>query len=163
MVSEGGIPPQVVARAVKGGYDASISCRCHSFGASRPRLNPWDGFQVEIGTVTSRFLCFSETALSRRKHPIRLPKGASYSPALAMKMVEADAAIGFDIPVPDGANFLEVSMPSAVMRAYQQARQAHPNAANLPPMRIVERDTVEHSIALLQGGVIFVKEDPLQG
>ena len=79
-----------------------------------------------------------------------------------MEMVEADAAIGFDIPVPDGANFLEVSMPSAVMRAYQQARQAHPNAGNLPPMRIVERDTVEHSIALLQGGVIFVKEDPRQ-
>ncbi len=29
-------------------------------------------------------------------------------------------------------------------------------------MRIVERDTVEHTIALLQGGVVFVKEDPTQ-
>ena len=117
---------------------------------------------MEIGTVTSRFLCFSETALSRRKHPVRLPKGVDYSPSLVMEMIEADAAVGFDIPVPDGSNFVEVSMPSAVMRAYQQARKAHPNAANLPPMRIVERNTVDHTLALLQGGVIYVKEDPQQ-
>ena len=75
-------------------------------------------------------------------------------------MIEADAANGFEIPVPEGATFVEVSMPPAVMRGYQQARQAHPNAINLPPMRIVERGTVEHTIALLQGGVVFVKEDP---
>ena len=95
-----------------------------------------------------------------------LPKGAPYAASLVKKMIEADAAIGFDIPVPPphpitGKHaFVEVSMPPAVMRAYQQARQAHPNAINLPPMRIVERDTVEHTIALLQGGVVFVKEDP---
>ena len=79
-----------------------------------------------------------------------------------MEMIEADAAVGFDIPVPDGCNFVEVSMPSAVMRAYQQARQVHPNAANLPPMVEVVRGTVEHTIALIQGGVIYVKEDPQQ-
>ena len=97
-----------------------------------------------------------------------LPKGAPYSASLVKKMIEADAAIGFDLPVPPPhpssglPSFLEVSMPPAVMRAYQQARQAHPNAINLPPMRIVEPDTVQHTIALLQGGVVFVKEDPTQ-
>ena len=139
-----------------------ISCRRPSHDPPGLCLNPWDGFQWEIGTVTSRFLCFSETALSRRKHPVRLPNGVDYSPSLVMEMIEADATVGFDIPVPDGSNFVEVSMPPAVMRAYQQARQDHPNAANLPPMRIVERDTVEHTIALLQGGVIFVKEKTKQ-
>ena len=88
-----------------------------------------------------------------------LPKGTPYSASLVKQMIEADAAVGFDIPVPDGSNFVEVSMPSAVMRAYQQARKAHPNATNLPPMRIVERNTVDHTLALLQGGVIYVKED----
>jgi len=77
-------------------------------------------------------------------------------------MIEADAAVGFDIPVPDGANFVEVSMPSSVMRPYQQRRQAHPNAANLPPMVVVVRGTLEHTISLLQGGVIYVKEEPQQ-
>ncbi|WP_186509182.1 hypothetical protein [Synechococcus sp. RS9902] len=101
--------------------------------------------------------------MSRRKRPVRLPKGADYSSSLVMEMIEADAAVGFDIPVPDGCNFVEVSMPSAVMRAYQQARQAHPNAANLPPMRIVERGTLEHLNATLRGGVVYVKEDPRHG
>lgn len=77
-------------------------------------------------------------------------------------MIEADAANGFEIPVPEGATFVEVSMPPAVMRAYQQARQAHPNAGNLPPMRIVARNSVHHTLALLQGGVVFVKEEPQQ-
>ena len=84
-------------------------------------------------------------------------------------MIRNDAANGFDIPVPlhpktGKPAFVEVSMPSAVMRADQQARQAHsnaPNAANLPPMRIVERGTLEHLNAVLQGGVVFIKEDPL--
>ena len=107
-------------------------------------------------------LFFFETALSRRKRTVRLPKGANYPSYLVMKMIERDAAVGFDIQVPDGANFVEVSMPSSVMRTYQQARQAHPNAANLPPMRIVERNTVPHTIALLQGGVIYVKEEAKQ-
>ena len=75
-------------------------------------------------------------------------------------MIEADAAIGFDIPIPDGAHFVEVCMPPAVMRAYRQARQAHPNAANLPPMRIVERFTMAHTFARIQGGLIYVKEIP---
>ena len=79
-----------------------------------------------------------------------------------MEMIEADAAVGFDIPIPDGCNFVEVSMPPWVMHLYEQVRQAHPNAANLPPMRIVERNTVDHTLALLQGGVIYVKEDPQQ-
>ena len=76
-------------------------------------------------------------------------------------MIEADAAVGFDIPIPDGANFVEVSMPPAVMHHYRQARHAHPNAANLPPMVEVERGTAEHFIAVLRGGVVYVKEDPL--
>lgn len=77
-------------------------------------------------------------------------------------MIEADAAVGFDIPIPDGANFVEISMPPAVLHHYRQARQAHPNAANLAPMVEVVRGTVEHTIALLQGGVIYVKENPRQ-
>ena len=52
-------------------------------------------------------------------------------------------------------------MPPAVMHTYRQARQAHPNAANLPPMQIVERGTLEHLNATLRGGVVYVKEDPL--
>ena len=76
-------------------------------------------------------------------------------------MIEAEAAVGFDIPVPEGCNFVEVSMPPAVMHLYRQARQAHPNAANLPPMRIVERGTLEHLNATLRGGVVYFKEDPL--
>ncbi|HJN35303.1 MAG TPA: hypothetical protein QF626_02190 [Prochlorococcaceae cyanobacterium Fu_MAG_50] len=75
-------------------------------------------------------------------------------------MIEEDAAVGFDIPIPAGANFVEVSMPLCVIHAYQQARQSHPCAANLPPMRIVERGTMEHFIAVLTGGVVFAKEDP---
>ena len=119
---------------------------------------------VAIGTVTSRFLCTSETALSRSRpsKQLRLPKGTAYSSTLVREMIETDAAVGFDIPIPDGCNFVEVSMPPAVMHPYRQARQAHPNAANLPPMRVVERNTVEHTIALIQGGVIFVKEEPQQ-
>ena len=114
--------------------------------------------------MTSRFLCFSETALSRRRQSkqLLLPKGTAYSSALVREMIEADAAVGFDIPIPEGANFVEASMPPAVIHHYRQARQAHPNAANLPPMRIVERNTVDHTLALLQGGVIYVKEDPQQ-
>ncbi len=77
-------------------------------------------------------------------------------------MIEADAAVGFDIPIPDGANLLEISLPPAVMHLYRQARQAHPNAANLPPMRIVSRGTIEHFKAALKGGVVFIKENPQQ-
>ena len=76
-------------------------------------------------------------------------------------MIEADAAVDFVIPIPDGANLVEVSMPPAVMRAYQQAQQAHPKTANLPPMRIVKRGTLEHLNACLEGGIVYVKEDPL--
>ena len=83
-------------------------------------------------------------------------------------MIEADAAIGFDLPLPvhpkTGKKVaLEVFMAPAVMRAYKQAREAHPNAVNLPPMRIVERGTFEHLNALLAkpAGVVFIKEDPL--
>ena len=118
--------------------------------------------------MTSRFLCFSETALSRRSRPkqLRLPKGATYSPSLVMEMIEADAAIGFDIPVPlhpkTGEPIsIEISMPPSVLHRYQQARNAHPNAPNLPPMLIVERGKLEHLNAVLQGGVVFIKEDPL--
>ncbi len=136
------------------------------FGPSRPRLNPWNGFQVEIGTVTSRFLCSPETALSRRKskqlQQFRPRAGADYSRTLVMEMIDRDAALGFDIPIPEGANFVEVSMPRDLMHFYKRVRQAHPNAVNLPPMVVVERGTVAHTIALLQGGVIFVKEDPQQ-
>ena len=72
-----------------------------------------------------------------------------------------DAACGFEILIPAGAKFVEVSMPPAVIRPYRQARQAHPNAVNLPPMVVVERGTMEHLRAILRGGVVFVKEDPL--
>ena len=53
-------------------------------------------------------------------------------------------------------------MPPALMRAYKQAYESHPNVANIPPMRIVERGTIQHLNAILKGGVVFVKEDPLE-
>ena len=53
-------------------------------------------------------------------------------------------------------------MPPAVMRPYKLAFDAHPNTVNLPPMRIVERGTIQHLNAILKGGVVFVKEDPLK-
>ena len=76
-------------------------------------------------------------------------------------MIRIDAAHGFEIPIPDGANFVEVSMPPAVLHARREARQAHPNASTLPPMVEVERGTMKHLNAILRGGVVFVKEDPL--
>ena len=53
-------------------------------------------------------------------------------------------------------------MPPAVMHAYRQAYESHPNVANIPPMRIVERGTIQHLNAILKGGVVFIKEDPLK-
>ena len=101
--------------------------------------------------------------MSRRRQSkqLLLPKGTAYSASLVREMIEADAAVGFDVPIPDGAKFVEVSMPPAVVHLYRQARQAHPNAANLPPMVVVERGTLEHLNAILRGGVVFVKEDPM--
>jgi len=85
-----------------------------------------------------------------------------------MKMIEADASIGFNLPLPvhpkTGEKVaLEVSMPPSVMRAYKQVFDAHPNTVNLPPMRIVERGTIEHVNALLArpAGVVYIKEDPM--
>ena len=91
---------------------------------------------------------------------IRLPEGVSYSSSLVREMIQVDAANGFEHLIPEGANFVEVSMPPAVMHAYRQAHQSHPNVANIPPIRIVERGTFQHLNAILQGGVVFVKEDP---
>ena len=116
---------------------------------------------MEIGTVTSRYLCFLETALSRLNRKVRLPKGTPYSASFVQEFIESSAACGFDIPIPDGANFVEVSIPSWVLRPYREARQAHPNAAKLPPMVVVERGTLEHLNAILKGGPVFVSEDPL--
>ena len=73
-----------------------------------------------------------------------------------------DASNGFEHLIPEGANFVEVSMPSAVMHVYKQAYESHPNVANIPPMRIVERGTIQHLDAIRKGGVVFVKEDPLK-
>ena len=101
--------------------------------------------------------------MSRRRprtQPLELPKDAAYSASLVREMIRIDAAHGFKIPIPDGANFVEVSMPPAVLHARREARQAHPNASTLPPMVEVERGTMEHFIAVINGGVIFVKEDP---
>ena len=119
--------------------------------------------------MASRFLCYPETAVSlRRNQSVLLPKGTVYSSSIVKQMIEADAALGFDLPLPINTKTgkqvaLEVSMSPAVMRAYRQAREAHPNAVNLPPMRIVERGTLEHLNALLAkpAGVVYVKEDPL--
>ncbi|KZR63150.1 hypothetical protein [Prochlorococcus sp. MIT 1306] len=151
-------------RAVKGGYYSchQLSVPLHGSVPASPEPLGW--LPAGIGTVTSRFLCFPETALSRRRQAkqLLLPKGAAYSSSLVREMIEADASVGFDVPIPDGANFVEVSMPPAVMHVYKQARQDHPNAINLPPMRIVERNSADHTIALLQGGVIYIKEDPQQ-
>ena len=91
---------------------------------------------------------------------IRLPEGVSYSSSLVREMIQVDAANGFEHLIPEGANFVEVSMTPAVMHAYRQAHESHPNVANIPPMRIVERGTFQHLNTILQGGVVFVKEDP---
>ena len=105
---------------------STTSCWCHLLReVSQPRLNSWDGFQRATGTVTSRFLCFPETALSRRRNQsVLLPKGTPYSASIVKQMIEADAAVGFDVPIPDGAKFVEASMPPTVIRPYRQARQA---------------------------------------
>ena len=114
--------------------------------------------------MTSRYLRFFEKALSRRKskqlQQFRPRAGADYSRSLVMEMIDADAALGFDIPIPEGAHFVEVCMPPDVMHFYERVRQAHPNAVNLPPMRIVERFTMAHTFARIQGGLIYVKEIP---
>ena len=53
-------------------------------------------------------------------------------------------------------------MPKWLMRSYKQEWQAHSEALNLPPMRIVERrGTLEHLRAVLEGGWVFIKEDPM--
>ena len=103
----------------------------------------------------------------RRNQSVLLPKGTPYSAAIVKQMIEADAAVGFDLPLPvhpkTGKEVpLEVFMPPAVMRPYKLAFDAHPNTVNLPPMRIVERGTWEHLNALLArpAGVVYVKEDP---
>ena len=93
---------------------------------------------------------------------IRVPEGVSYSSSLVREMIQVDAANGFEHLIPEGANFVEVSMPPAVINAYRQAHESHPNVANIPPMRIVERGTIQHLNAILKGGVVFVKEDPLK-
>ncbi len=88
-----------------------------------------------------------------RSQTIYLPGDADYSAPLIREMIRKDAEIGFDIQVPDGENFAEVSMRNSMMRTYQQAQQPHPSAANLPPMRIFERGMMEHFIAVLKGDV----------
>ena len=108
-------------------------------------------------------LFFFESALSpSRPLKLRLPEGASYSSSLVREMIQVDASNGFEHLIPEDANFVEVSMPPAVMHAYKQAYESHPNVANIPPMRIVERGTIQHLNAILKGGVVFVKEDPLK-
>ena len=108
-------------------------------------------------------LFFFESALSpSRPLKLRLPEGASYSSSLVREMIQVDASNGFEHLIPEGANFVEVSMPPALMRAYKQAYESDPNVANIPPMRIVERGTIQHLNAILKGGVVFVKEDPLK-
>ena len=108
-------------------------------------------------------LLFFESALSpSRPLKLRLPEGASYSSSLVREMIQVDASNGFEHLIPEGANFVEVSMPSAVMHVYKQAYESHPNVANIPPMRIVERGTIQHLDAIRKGGVVFVKEDPLK-
>lgn len=61
-------------------------------------------------------------------------------------------------------------MDPAFLRLYRQERDAferelrargeHHRAEALPPIRVVKSGTVEHTLALLCGGVIFLSEAP---
>jgi len=89
-------------------------------------------------------------------------------------MIQVDGANGFKHVIPEGCNFVEILMPPAVMLAYKHAYENHPNAVDMPPIRVVERDSLEHKLAFLNaigmtvvvngetqpfnGGVIFIKD-----
>ena len=115
--------------------------------------------------MTGRFLYSFETAVSLRKRPPRIPKGVPCSKSRVMEIIRTDIEWRSRISVPlhpktGKLAFIECSMPKWLMRPYKQEWEAHPAASNFPPMWIVERGTVEHLNAAIQGGWVFIKEDP---
>lgn len=61
---------------------------------------------------------------SSRSRQQRLPKSAEYSAQQIEQMLKEEEANGFRTPIPEGSNFVIVSMPPAVMRAYRQRERA---------------------------------------
>ena len=59
-----------------------------------------------------------------RSRQQRLPKSAEYSAQQVEQMLQEDQANGFRTPIPEGFNFVIVSMPPAVMRAHKQRKLA---------------------------------------
>jgi hypothetical protein len=132
-----------------------------------------------------RYRCVAALALPRlirhSRRQLRLPKSVGYSAQQVSEALDEDMRDGFIIPVPeshqttDGTfqwGFTEVYMTPSFRRLYIQQRNAFERelrkrgedqrADALPPIRLVRPGTVEHTLALLQGGVIFLSEPPEQ-
>lgn len=130
-----------------------------------------------------RYRCISALALPRSnrhsRRQLRLPKSAEYSAHQANEALAEDKQAGFVIQVPESHRtadgkfrwgFTEVFMDPAFLRLYRQERGAferelrargeHHRADALPPIRVVKPGTVEHTLALLCGGVIFLSQAP---
>ena len=70
-----------------------------------------------------RYRSFFALALprSRSRSEVRLPKSAGYSAGEVEQFLQDEEDNGFKSqPLPEGCNFVIVSMPKAVMRAYRQ-------------------------------------------
>ncbi|QNI56312.1 hypothetical protein SynBIOSE41_03844 [Synechococcus sp. BIOS-E4-1] len=76
-------------------------------------------------------------------------------------MIDRDAAWDFNIPMLEGANFVEVSMPRGLMQFQKWFQLTHPNTSNLSLWEVVEWGTLVDLNTNLRGGVVLVKEDPL--
>lgn len=118
-----------------------------------------------LRSVISRYLCSFEKALSRRPFINGLPKGVSYSRIKQMLNEDWNSEFAVPLavhPVTGRRECMEVSMHPAVWRNFKQWRQAHPNAANFEPLRVVERGSREHLQAFLKadGGAVYLVEDP---
>lgn len=75
-----------------------------------------------------RYRCFFALALARQNRlcprSLRLPKFAEYSVQDVQQMLDEEESKGFKTDIPEGCNFVIVTMPKAVMRAYRQREQA---------------------------------------
>lgn len=128
-----------------------------------------------------RYRCVIALALpqpnrhSRRKFVTS--KSIEQSAQEIQKILDNDLKCGFDIPIPEShlgkdgrykIGYIEVYNNPTLFRAYRQARDAFERklrargederADALPPIRLVKPGSIQHKIALLSGGVIFVSE-----
>ena len=78
-----------------------------------------------------RYRSFSAPVLprSRSRRTFQLPESAGYSDADVEQFLRDEQAKDFRMPpLPEGCNFVIVSLPKAVMRAYRQQERAWLNA-----------------------------------